>query len=169
MHYSTNNYTLWTDFKATNSKVANATYLYFVEFIHNKSKTPIQQTITLAVRVPYQPPSATKSVAITGPFDEWLKRNKDKIPWYSPPPKSQQVQSILIDPVETLTELSSLEVDELVGNVDSGVKDIIAGWSVEAIKQAYVEARARHQKKVEPIKVKADFNEFGLLTITFSS
>lgn len=53
--------------------------------------------------------------------------------------------------------------------MDSGVKDIIAGWSVEALKQAYVEARARHQKKFEPIKVKADFNEFGLLTITFSS
>jgi hypothetical protein len=71
--------------------VVNATYLYFVEFINNASKNPILQTITLAVRVPYQPRSATKSFTITGPFDEWLKINKDKIPWYSPPPKSQQV------------------------------------------------------------------------------
>ena len=49
------------------------------------------------------------------------------------------------------------------------IKAKIASWSLDTIKGAITEARARLEKKAKSILVQTSFNEFGLLKISFSS
>jgi len=99
------------------------------------------------------------------PFDLWVKVNKDNLPYYVPPlPENEEsAENYEVSEIfeqETLTEL--------VKDFGSDVISKLAQWTVDDLATAYEEARQRLTRARDPITVKANLSNVGLLTVRFN-
>ena len=151
-------------------KSKNGTYLYLIEYYDNVAKSNRRQTYTLIVK---NPKKAVKiGINITEPFDVWYQKNKATLKWYSPPDPNTSFLHFgeaLNNDLQALDSLDYSAIAAANSMQPEKASSQIASWSRSEVKQAYIEAKQRVEKKTIPIKVSATFSETGLLTLKFNN
>jgi hypothetical protein len=102
-----NEYSIFTDFN-TNIVPLNQTFIYLVEIDQLSKKNLTAFTYTFTMTVKKNVASPTKGINIIGDFYEWYKANKNKLPFYAPPPKVKE-DEVVIPEGATATEIARIQ------------------------------------------------------------
>lgn len=165
------NSTTFSTETATNQKLTNETFIYFVELLP-KSDSRAYFARTYTFKLSASPPDPRVSlINIDTDFETWYEVNKGNLPFYTPPPRRRprDEQSTSADEGEKVRSQEQRSSADLIKIVNPAIAPMLAEWSDTDILLALQEAKERKTIVVPPNKAEVSLNNVGKLAIKFES
>lgn len=151
---------------SSNLVLRNESFVYFVELVPKGWANYQAWTFTFNLTEP-RPTSKVAAIKIDKDFQTWYRENRDKIPYYAPPPGREPTAKTLDQSTIEEQVSSRQRSDDVFKEVDPEIADRVETWSETDLLLAFQEARERRNRKAKANSAEVTISNQGQLSIKF--